>query len=188
MKLWKLFSLAIAMVLSTSVNATIVTHGSLITNDDGSSNIITDNLNNVEYLRFNVLAGLNYAETLAALSTQDGGGWAIATAADALGFTRALLGENSTCPNYASSDFTSECGSASGWVDGDLGSNYDGSQDSVWFLGQDGSANHITINSAGFVAIDASSMMQSDNFSNGGIYSDRPIAWLLIRQSPVTVP
>lgn len=172
MKLWKLsLATTIAMVLSIGVNASSVTHGFLTTNDDGSSNIISDELNNVEYLRLNVLADLNYPETVAVLDTQDGGGWAIATAADVVGFTQALLGEASTCPNYAASEVTSICGTASGWVDGDLGSNYDDSKDSAWFQDHDGTLSYFTIYSRGSVEL--------DNFASN---SDQPIGWLLIRR------
>ena len=62
------------IVLSTSVNAALVTQGYLSTYDDGSSNIITDTINGVEYLRLDVLAPLTYAQTLSVLGTQDGGG------------------------------------------------------------------------------------------------------------------
>jgi len=100
MKFWKL-SAVIALVLSSSANAAIVSIGYLTT-DDGylspnASNIIHDSLNNVEYLRLDVLADFTYSQTLSVLNTQEGGGWSISTAEDALGFAQALLGGTSSC-------------------------------------------------------------------------------------------
>ena len=69
-----------------------ITHGALTSNDDGSTEIIADSLNNYEWLRWDVLDTLTYAETLVAIST--GGayeGWQIAHNAEAQLFVDALF-------------------------------------------------------------------------------------------------
>ena len=89
------------LVLSTNTNAAAITHGALTTND-GGSNIITDTLNNYEWLRFDILAPLTYAEAVSVLGTQDGGGWSIANTEHAIMFIDALLTPSSHGCNVAS--------------------------------------------------------------------------------------
>jgi len=52
-------------------SATPITIGSLSSNDDGSTEVITDSLNGLEWLRRDVLADLTYSQTLAAISSQE---------------------------------------------------------------------------------------------------------------------
>jgi hypothetical protein len=107
----------------STANAAVVTHGYL--SSDDATDLIVDSLNSVEYLRLDVLADLTYAETLAVLDTQSGGGWSIATLDDALGFTASLLGGTSVCAHNGVSVTTTLCGTLSSWDDGDLGANFD---------------------------------------------------------------
>ena len=80
-------------------NATPFSYGALSSNDDGSTEIITDSLNSYEWLRWDVLNQPDYAQTLAAISS--GGayeGWQIAHNAQAQMFTDALLfGSSNGC-------------------------------------------------------------------------------------------
>jgi len=91
--------------------ASIITIGALSSDYDGSTYTITDNLNNLEWLRWDVLADLNYAETLTAIGT--GGafdGWQIAHNAEAQMFASALFdGVTPTC-NTSDSTSSQLCG------------------------------------------------------------------------------
>ena len=173
-------------LISFNASAAIVTQGDL-TSDD-TTNIITDSLNNVEYLRLDVLADLTYAQTVSVLGTQDGGGWSIASSTDAVNFTQALFGGTPACTHDGTAVANSDCGTLAGWFDTKLGANYDGGDDIAWFLDASGEADYITIRSDGFVYLQDYTLSSSDAFAAGGAYADRTIAWLLVRPSEVPIP
>lgn len=80
------------VALPLAAHAVPVSFGALSSDNDGSTDIITDSLNNYEWLRWDVLADLSYEQTLAAIST--GGqyeGWQFAHNSQAQLFTNALL-------------------------------------------------------------------------------------------------
>ena len=101
MKRTKSMYLALVTVLFSpmAANAVPITIGSLSSNDDGSTDIITDTLNHREWLRFDVTAApLTYAEVLA--MTASGGayeGFQVADLADSTAFLNALLGGSNLC-------------------------------------------------------------------------------------------
>ena len=68
-KIKLLLGASILLLVSVQVNASPVTVGSLSSDDDGSTQIITDTYNNFEWLRWDVLADLNYTQTLAAIGS-----------------------------------------------------------------------------------------------------------------------
>ena len=124
-------SLAAILVLSTSVNATLITHGNLTTDD--TTSYITDTLTSRQYSRFDAF-NMTYAETVSAVST--GGaydGWSIATSAIADDFYSAALG-TSTTPCTGATSIGTTCGSLTGWSDGDFGESYTSSYDYFWYL------------------------------------------------------
>ena len=174
---------ACLMVVSFNVSAAIITHGSLSTNDDGSSNITSDTLNKFEWLRLDVLAPLSYAETLGALGTQDGGGWNIAGLTQAIMFADALL---SNTGNLCT-DSVSACGSVVDWTDGDLGANFDTSANYAWYLTNAGRAGYVTVDAiSGEVILRGwSSLAASDTYATGGFYESLPVSWLLYRETAV---
>ena len=179
---------ATTLVLSTSVNAAIITHGALTTNDDGSTNIITDSLNNYEWLRFDVLAPLTYAETLAVLGTQDGGGWSIAGINEAMLFLDAYSAPSSQACSPAGS--TTICITNSNYSDGDFGPNFDTDSDYVWYYGDTTDVNYLQLSANDGVVYDYSygTYAQSDDYSASGEKAD--ISWLVYRSSvsPVPIP
>jgi hypothetical protein len=87
------------VALPFAANAVPVSFGALSSDDDGSTEIINDSLNNYEWLRWDVLADLTYQQTLAAISS--GGqyeGWQLARNGEAQLFTNALLqGRSNSC-------------------------------------------------------------------------------------------
>lgn len=174
---------ASTLVLSISVNAATVTQGHLTSDDQ--TNIISDSLNSVEYLRLNVLADLNYAETLAVLDTQDGGGWHIATPTDAINFTTALLDGSTTCGHNGTSVTQTGCGTAATWNDGQLGDNYHGLDDYAWFMDNSGEADYIQINQNGTVQIADFDLATSEFYSHD---PGSNITWLVVRPAVVPVP
>ena len=119
------------IVLSTSVNAAIITHGSLTTDD--TTDFITDTSTGRIYKRFDTF-NLSYADTVSAVSV--GGiyeGWSIATSKVADDFYAASLGHVSTQCTGATWIGT-YCGALSGWSDGDFGESFDEEYDSFWYL------------------------------------------------------
>ena len=90
----KLSVIAIAAVLAAPMVsfAAPVSFGALSSDDSGSTQIIHDSLNNYDWMRWDTLETLTYADTLAATSA--GGqyeGWQFAYANEAQLFTNALL-------------------------------------------------------------------------------------------------
>ena len=182
---FKLFALAVSVLaISTSVNAAVVTHGSL--SSDDSTNIITDSLNNYEWLRFDVLAGQTYADTLAALNTQDGGGWSIAGVTQANMFVDAMaLGSPITCASW-----NDRCWSLSNWNDGDFGNNWTSLYDNAYFLNDAGRAGFIELYEGPQefnIDDDYWTIAEVDAFVAGG--TARQSTWLTYREvSAVPVP
>jgi len=186
----KYFAAMLLVTMSINANAAIVTHNYL--SSDDSTNIIVDGLNNVEYLRLDVLADSTYAETLAVLGTQDGGGWSIATPTDALNFMSALLGGSgsNSCTHDGTAPTNSNCGTATGWMDGDFGANNQGSIDLAWFLDDGGEADYIFLRDGDGLAqlLNYSTIIDTDMFSAGGSQSAYPVSWLVVRSTVVPVP
>lgn len=171
-------------VASFNAGAALITHGALTTNDDGSTNIITDTLNNkFEWLRFDILAPLSYAETLAALSTQDGGGWSIAGLTQATMFADALLSDTTNL----CTETVSTCGNVSNWSDGDLGANYDTNADYAWYITNAGRTGYVTVDAiSGDVILRGwSSLAASDAYATAGPFPELPVTWLLYRDTTV---
>ena len=182
-------SLALAvstLVLSTTVNAAVVTQGALSTNNDGSTNIITDTLNNLEWLRFDVLPQQTYTETVAALSTQDGGGWNIAGTVQAHLFVDALLFNAADTCNPSIS-ISTLCGTTSSWSDGNLGDDYTSTWDYAFFLRTDGKAGYISVDQTGSVHVDPlfNTTEYTDYYAGDNPES---ITWLLYRGDVSAVP
>ena len=129
----KLFAALCAIGLAGAAQAAPVSFGSLSSNDDGSTEIISDALNNLEWLRWDVEADLTYQETVDLISTgaRAGEGWAIANADKARAFTDALFGTN-PCSN--ATDFATCRSDLPLDLSLLLGDNYNVSDDFAWFL------------------------------------------------------
>lgn len=177
-----------ALTLSISANAAIVTHGSL--SSDDTTNIIVDSLNNVEYLRLDVIAEYNLLQTIGVLDTQDGGGWSIATSIEAVQFTAALLGGTSRCTHDGDYVVMAHCGSFDGWADGDFGDSYTNADDLVWFLGGDGDSDYIVIDDASYgndISIRDYTTYDAD-LQFAGYNRSLLVGYLLVRPSAVPIP
>jgi len=76
----------------------LITIGALTSNDDGSTSVISDTLNNLDWLRWDELADLTYAETLFQTSLVGHYlDWTIAGANEANLFLNTLLNSRHDC-------------------------------------------------------------------------------------------
>lgn len=165
-------------------SASAVTIGSLTYDETISGNeVITDSMNNLEWLRWDVLENLTYAETLSIIGV--GGnyeGWNIATQSFAYMFTDALLGPSvvSSCtPNLFENnncgDTTSDAGEVLGvaqFTSGDHASFYLSDSSRVGFVTVSNGASILQINNWADIAA-------SDRFSDSGNASN--VSWMLYR-------
>ncbi len=190
-------SLVLLGLSVTQASAALVTVGALSTETDGSSEIISDSLNNREWLRWDVLADLNYAQTV--IATSAGGSHAdytIANAADAALFFSAAGSTNSACTTPGSgSPF---CFFGNIQPPSIFGSN--GGYSAAWFLADDNGTTNVVgeiahtehrgggHNSGDLVVRwNARDILSSDRFASNGSRPDLPISWLL-HKNVATVP
>jgi hypothetical protein len=173
---------------SVDSSAAVVSHGSLTSNDDGSTQIIADSLNNLHWLRWNgPQLGLTYAQTVAAIGP--GGsleGWQIARNAEAQLFVEALLSGSSNACLASGAD---SCNSTLPTnLTGLLGDSYaDQYDDFVWFLSDNdvgaevGSIYYYDQTAFLFKENEATTIADADNYSSSGTYPQLSIGWLLFR-------
>ncbi len=129
--IFRAITVATTLVLSGSLNAAIITHGNLISDD--TTDFITDSITNRQYMRFDTF-DLSYTETLAAVNV--GGiyeGWSIADSTIADDFFRAALAPKANACDGAVS-FGTSCGIMSSWNNGDFGDSYDAVEDYFWYI------------------------------------------------------
>lgn len=202
MKLNKLLALTTGAALGASVavfallttnraSAEMIAHGNLISDTTGTT--ITDTQTGVEYLRFDVLAGLTYAQTVNQVGF--GGmyfGWHIASQKEAFAFMNSALAgsDNAFIDNFGQ---TNESLPLPVYQDGDFGANHTSNKDSFWFLAEEGrevgwavftpfSGNNISINDAW------NDIAASDLYAVGGDFLDQPVSWLLVKNKTVPEP
>lgn len=184
-------SVAVFAFLASRANAEMITHGNLISDTTGTTIINTQT--GVEYLRFDVLADLTYAQTVNQVGF--GGtyfGWHIASQKEAFAFMNsALVGSG-----YAFADNsgqTNESLPLLAYQDGDFGANHTSDKDSFWFLAEEGrevgwavftpfGGNNISINDAW------NDIAASDLYAVGGGFLDQPVSWLLVKNEAVPEP
>ena len=181
--------IAALLVLSPfAASADPITIGNLSSNDDGSTNIIIDTLNNLEWLRWDVIPELNYAETLTYAAAN---GWSFAGLAETQMFVDAMFGAG-TCDT--NNNVGQQCGSNQGvGFQGLTGDNNGPAYDYVWFL-----SDNALFEEVGFLwsigdfspdpALDPYSMVLfTENTSIAGSDEWNDFSWLLYR-SPTGVP
>ncbi|WP_281556326.1 PEP-CTERM sorting domain-containing protein [Thalassomonas sp. RHCl1] len=173
-------------------NAGLITIGALTSNDDGSTNVITDTLNDREWLRWDLLADLTHAQTLAEIASGAYAGWTIAGADDANLFLDALYGG----ADHGCSDNVTiilNCADTGSYTSpqykalfGDSGSS---GTETAWFYD-----DTLTDNQAGMLYLHNgednrkintySTIAVSDNFSKYGLWSSSgTIGWLMYRST-----
>lgn len=191
-------------LLAAPASAAPISFGSLSSNDDGSTEIITDSLNDRDWLRWDVLKDLTYAQTLTAIGA--GGayeGWSIAGIQEAQDFTDALLSGGSNACTTTQTGYTQCAGGLSVDFDALLGSSYSSHHSYAWFLSDNQTqqaVGYVHANSYPYASSGGTSahkdnqwsfITSSDNYSSSGFYSSTPIGWLLYRDTattPVPVP
>ena len=200
MKFKSINRLLIGSVLSlscfvSSAQAGLITIGELTSNNDGSTTVINDTLNNLEWMRWNESAKFNYAEAL----LQNTSGWIIAGANQANLFLDALYSSVSSVDHKCSNniynslfcadneEFTSAQYTA---LLGDSSTRGTSSIDAAWFyddVALDGKAGYLKLGSG----------TSNEKFNTYGsiakteeqrLLSDESIGWLMYRTTTVPEP
>lgn len=205
----QLFGAMLMLAVALPAPASTITIGSLTSSDDGSTEIIHDSLNGLDWLRWDVLADLDYAQTLEAIGP--GGayeGWSLAHNAEAQMFIDALIGTPNDCTvnnggfcrpkaySFSLLGFGSLVGDSS------LPNATDFTSDIAWFYNDLSQSTPV-----GYIALWErfnSSILQftsdvekqnqaytiplTDAFSSSGQFSEMPIGWLLYRPAQVPEP
>ncbi|ASP48445.1 PEP-CTERM sorting domain-containing protein [Cognaticolwellia beringensis] len=197
MKFKSINRLLIGSVLSlsclvSSAQAGLITIGALTSNNDGSTSVITDTLNNLEWMRWNESANFNYAEAL----LQNTSGWTIAGANQANLFLNALYnGISHGCSdNIQDSLFCADSGSFSSEeytaLLGDSSTRGTSSIDAAWFYDDE-----ITDGKAGFLNLTSGTSNQKYNTygtiattEEHRLLSNGTIGWLMYRTATVPEP
>lgn len=201
----------IALLYATSLSpalATPISIGHLSSNDDGSTDVIKDTLNNREWLRWDILADLTFAQTQAIISS--GGayeGWNIGRNEDAQMFVNALIGTPNSCgeSGYAPCMVVSPIGHIEGYGalvgDNFIANTSTVTRDAVFFLSNNGTGKEvgwirlyesIDAGGTGIRTVDKHnegySISVSDRYSNSGDTSHWPVSWLLYRSATSSIP
>ena len=185
----------LAFVSSSCVNATEITINKLTSNDDGSTDVIVDTLNNREWLRFDVLDHLTYQQTVDAIITGAYIGWEIADHNDAAAFLTAA-GATGGCIDASSPGHFTGCAPTdinNYWIALTGVNNSQADEAWAWFL-----ANPNSLFETGFInvfMIDADIAWSSgyditgtDAWAGGTASANNDIGWLLYREVPVPEP
>ena len=194
--------LLLAALLAGVSNATPITIGSLSYVDDGrndvdgdgKTDVFTDSLNNREWLRWDVVPALDYAQTLNAIDS--GGlleGFSLATTTDADALTRAMFGGGNACDGYTGRSLTT-CGAIdANDAAGLFGQNYISDFNGIaWVVSDNGveeEAGYVRYIDSLFYTLDEWSTIEAtDIYSSSGTLPNIPITWLLYREMQVQVP
>ena len=174
-----------------SATAGLITIGALTSNDDGSTEVITDSLNNLEWLRWDVYADLTYAQTVVQSSAL---GFTIASADDANLFLDALYGGASHgCSSNSRVDtacFDNGSFSSAHYTAllGDSSTRGTSSVDAAWFYSEE-------IGSAGFLNLESGTVNSKFNTFGNILLTDtyagpdnNSIGWLMYRSTAVPEP
>lgn len=168
-----------------------ITIGSLTSNDDGSTEVIQDSLNHVEWLRWDVLARYTYAETLAAVAPGSTyAGWNIADQLWGFKFVEAMVGPAAAEPCAPTGDINGVCedlsatGRTTTEVTALLGESGWGTTNFAWTLASDTDAGIIytTVEPEIWMDSQYGSFDLTDDWSStygDGIHS---ISWLMYRE------
>ena len=158
---------------------------------DDTTDIIVNSIDNIEYLRFDILADLTFAQTLAATSL--GGAY---NTYDIAGITQVEQFFDAlfvTSPCGPVSSFTRECGDIPTWFDGAFGDDWTANDD--YFFSKDGTGGAAASwfrsvgTDTGLVRNTTpwGTIAESDIFSAPGASSDT-ISWLVFRDIDATQP
>ena len=177
------------MAVMSTVSADPISFGALSSNDDGSTEIISDSLNNREWLRWDVLDHLTYAETLVAVTTGAYQGWSIAGIEQAHQFVNALLfGRTNNC-NTSAPGFQYCYRGLPGNLTELFGDSASSQYDRVFFLSDNLTAEEVGGFEYGPTSIHSNSrVILSNEFGSKDNADSYPtVGWLLYRDT-VSVP
>lgn len=184
-------------VINTA-NAGLITIGALSSNDDGSTQVITDSLNSLEWLRWDQLKDKTHSELLIETSpTGAYSGWSIAGVEQANWFLNALYNGASLgdCAFNVRSYYCAQNGSFSSEqytsLLGDSHTVGTSSSDKVWFYDDE-----ISDAKAGYLLLDSGSVSQKFNEfgtiaeteADSLFTGDNSTGWLMYRSTAVPEP
>ena len=184
----------IAVVLTTAAAlapaaapAALISHGAL--SRDTGTPFIEDSLNQRQWLGWDVLKGLTFAQT-AALTAPGGAyeGWAFAGIADAQLFSNALVGTPNGCTTTANLDEV--CGVAGAGLSALMGANGLPHYDFAWFLSDDGNLGEVGLLTYHDLSGNFSKWNEwggPNDADDHGLREDG-VAWLLYRSQPIPEP
>lgn len=183
-------------------NAGLINIGALTSNDDGSTTVIDDSLNSLEWLRWDQLADLTHDETLAQIASAAYSGWNIAGINETNMFLNALYNGSADECGINLPETIAQCQNPGAFPQAEYaaltgGANLIGGQGlPVWFhveTTQEVTAGYFIITQGGNVTVESAgiSIERADEYSANGMHSATPISWLLYRTAmaaPVPEP
>jgi len=181
-KLWML-----VFVLPATAGADPITIGDLTSDDDGSTDVITNIVSGREWLRWDVIPHLNFADTSAFAAEN---GWLFAGAADTQSFVDALF-PGAPCTVAVGGVIGQYCGAADNLL-ALTGSNFTPGAGAgyAFFLSDNGVAREVgvvgSLDGVFQAYTENRSIRSSDLFADGGYFEAHPVSWLLFRD-PVAV-
>ena len=174
-------ALTISLSMSSVASAAIIKTGTL--DYDNVSDVIADSLSDKAYLGWDMVANLNYEQTVTA--TSEGGdwyGWRVASQTDAYEFYRAATGSGIVDVLGRQAENTTMELFSDGAV---FGSSNDKHRDTAWFLSDEGEEAGLiqAVSRDDYTRIvdSAFSIDYTDTYSTGGTRSSKSIGWLLVR-------
>jgi hypothetical protein len=182
-----LIAAAVAALAPLTSTAALLSHGAL--SRDTATPFIEDSLNQRQWLGWDVLSGLTYAQTVAL--TAPGAlyeGWLFADLADAQRFADALVGTPNACTTTANAD--EPCGVAMAGLGALVGLNGLPHFDFAWFLSGDGEFGDVGLLTYADLTGTLSKWNEWGGFSDADAYGGQQggVAWLLYRQHQVAEP
>lgn len=176
-----------AALAPSAAPAALIAHGAL--SRDTGTPFIEDSLNQRQWLGWDVLKGLTFAQT-AALTAPGGAyeGWAFAGIADAQMFTNALVGTPNACTTISNPD--ESCGVAAPGLSALLGANGLPHFDFAWFLSDDADLGEVGLLMYHDLSGDFTKWNEWGGPADADDYGLREdgVAWLLYRAQAVPEP
>lgn len=179
-------------LFADETNAAPISIGGLSSDNDGTTETIVDEVNGLEWLRWNLLAPLNYAETLAQIAPGgDYEGWKIAHNSHAQLFVESLFYNAANACTLTNNELCGTHTAGIGKFTALLGDNHGSRYDFAWFLSDNGSGEDV-----GYLQADKESgqffkINEWGTIGDSNYYSHKTnlsISWLLYREVNVPAP
>jgi len=173
---------AVLVLAPLVVVAEPITIGSLSSNDDGTTEVISDSLNGLEWLRWDEIAGFSFAETESFAEDQ---GWSIAGVNEAQLFVNAVIPDPTCTVSEITGNDQVDCGTLPDSFFNLAGDNAAFNSTQAWILNADGG-----VGSLSFVqAIFGTGILRAQrNFTTISGSDSFEFTWLLYREAATSEP